>query len=45
MLILFLSRVLIPVLVVLELIAQQWLFKDSYKKDDPEWELYRQRWD
>jgi hypothetical protein len=36
---------LMPVLVFIELIAQQWLFKNSAQKRDLEWELYRQRWD
>ncbi len=36
---------LMPVLVFIELTAQQWLFKKFAEKHDPEWELYRQRYD
>jgi len=45
MLTLILTFVLMPVLVYLGLIAQRWLFGNSAEKNDPEWELYRQRYD
>jgi hypothetical protein len=45
MLTLILTFVLMPVLVFLELIVQRWLFSNSAEKNDPEWELYQQRYD
>ena len=45
MLTLILTFVLMPVLVFLGLIAQRWLFGNSAEKNDPEWELYQQRYD
>jgi len=45
MLMLFLILVLMPVLVFLGLTVQRWLFRHSGEKNDPEWELYRQRYD
>jgi len=36
---------LMPVLVFTELTIQRWLFKNGAEKRDPEWELYRQRYD
>jgi hypothetical protein len=45
MLILFLIFGLMPVLVFIELTAQQWLFNKCTEKHDPELELYRQRYD
>ena len=45
MLTLILTFVVMPVLVFLELTAQQWLFRNSTEKNDPEWELYQQRYD
>ena len=45
MLTLFLIFPLMPVLVFIELTAQQWLFKKFAEKHDPELELYRQRYD
>ena len=43
--ILFLTFVLMPVLVYLELTVQRWLLRNSDDKNDPEWELYQQRYD
>jgi len=37
--------VLIPVLVFMEITAQQRLFKHVAEKHDLEWELYQQRYD
>jgi hypothetical protein len=34
-----------PVLVFMELAVQRWLFTNDAEKRDPEWELYRQRYD
>jgi hypothetical protein len=45
MLTLFLIFVLMPVLVFLGLTVQRWLFSNSDEKNDPEWELYQQRYD
>ena len=45
MMTLFLTFVLMPVLVVLGLTAQRWLFRNSDEKNDPEWDLYQQRYD
>ena len=45
MLTLFFIFVLMPVLIFVELTAQQWLFKNVAEKHDLEWELYQQRWD
>jgi hypothetical protein len=45
MLTLFFIFVLMPVLVFVELTAQQWLFKNVAEKHDLEWELYQQRHD
>ena len=45
MLTLFFILVLMPVLVFIQLTAQQWLFKHGPEKHDLEWELYRQRYD
>jgi hypothetical protein len=45
MLILFFIFGLMPLLVFVELTVQRWLFKNIAEKDDPEWELYRQRYD
>lgn len=35
---------LLPVLVFIELTAQQWLFTTGAEKHDPEWELYQQQY-
>ena len=45
MLTLILTFVLMPVLVFLGLNVQRWLFRNSVVKNDPEWELYQQRYD
>ena len=45
MLTVFLVFALMPVLVFLELAVQRWLFRPSVEKNDPEWELYQQRYD
>ncbi len=45
MLTLILTFVLMPILTFLELAVQQWLFGNSAEKNDPEWELYQQRYD
>jgi hypothetical protein len=45
MITLFLTFILMPVLVFLGLTAQRWLFRNSVEKNDPEWELYQQRYD
>jgi hypothetical protein len=45
MLTLILIFVMMPVLVFLGLTVQQWLFSNSDEKNDPEWELYQQRYD
>ena len=45
MLILFFIFGLVPLLVFIELTVQRWLFKHDAEKHDPEWELYRQRYD
>jgi hypothetical protein len=45
MLILFLIFGLMPVLVFIELTAQQWLFNKFTEKHDPELEIYQQRYD
>jgi len=45
MLTLFIIFTLMPVLVLIELTAQRWLFKNDAEKRDPEWQLYQQRYD
>ncbi len=45
MLTLFLTLVLLPVLVFVGLTIQRWLFRHSGEQNDPEWELYQQRYD
>jgi hypothetical protein len=40
-----LTFVLMFVLLFLELSIQGWLFRNSAEKNDPEWELYQQRYD
>jgi hypothetical protein len=45
MLTLILTFVLLPVWVLLGLTVQRWLFENSAEKNDPEWELYQQRYD
>ena len=45
MLTLFIIFALLPVLIFIELAAQQWLFTHGAEKRDLEWELYRQRYD
>jgi hypothetical protein len=45
MLIPLLTLVLMSVLVFLGLTLQRWLFRNSAEKNDPEWELYQQRYD
>jgi hypothetical protein len=45
MLTLFLTFVLMPVLVFLGLALLRWLFRHSGEKNDPQWELYQQRYD
>jgi hypothetical protein len=45
MLILVLIFGLMPLLVFIELTAQRWLFKHGAEKHDPEWEIYRRRYD
>ena len=45
MLIPILTLALMPVLVFLGLTLQRWLFRNSAEKNDPEWELYQQRYD
>ena len=45
MLNLILTYALMPVLVFLGLTVQRWLFRNSAENNDPEWELYRQRYD
>lgn len=42
---LILTFVLMPVLVFLGLTVQQWLFRNEAEQNDPEWELYQQRYD
>jgi hypothetical protein len=41
----FFYLVLLMAIVVLGLTVQGWLFKGSDEIDDPEWELYQQRYD
>jgi hypothetical protein len=36
---------LMPVLVFLDLTVQRWLFRNEASQNDPEWELYQQRYD
>jgi hypothetical protein len=45
MLTLILTFVLMPILTFLELAVLRWLFRNSAEKNDPEWELYQQRYD
>jgi hypothetical protein len=45
MLTLILIFVLMPVFVFLGLTAQRWLFRNVTEKNDPEWELYKKRYD
>jgi hypothetical protein len=45
MLTLILTFVSMPVLVFLGLTIQRWLFRTFTEKNDPEWELYQQRYD
>ena len=45
MMTLFLTFALMPVLLFLGLTAQRWLFRHSGENNDPEWELYQQRYD
>ena len=45
MLNLILTYALMPVLVFLGLTVQRWLFRNSAENNDPEWELYQQRYD
>jgi len=45
MLSLTLTLVLMPVVVFLGLTVQRWLFSNSAEQNDPEWELYQQRYD
>jgi hypothetical protein len=45
MLTLILTFVLLPAMVFFGLTAQRWLFRNSAEKNDPEWELYQQRYD
>lgn len=45
MMTLFLILRLMPVLVFIGLTVQRWLFKNGAEQRDPEWELYRQRYD
>jgi len=45
MMTLILTFLLMPVLVFLELTIQRWLFRNSDEQNDPEWELYQQRYD
>jgi hypothetical protein len=45
MLTLILIFVLMPALVFFGLTVQRWLFRNSTEKNDPEWELYQQRYD
>jgi hypothetical protein len=45
MLILIFTFALMPVVVLLGLTAQRWLFRNSAEKNDLEWELYQQRYD
>jgi hypothetical protein len=40
-----LNFVLMPILTFLGLAVQRWLFRNSAEKNDPEWELYQQRYD
>jgi hypothetical protein len=42
---LFLILVLMPVLVFSGLTVQRWLLRHTGEKNDPEWELYQQRYD
>jgi hypothetical protein len=42
---LILTFVLMPVLVFLGLTLQRWVFRNSTEKNDPEWELYRKKYD
>jgi hypothetical protein len=42
---LILIFVLMPVLVLLGLTVQRWLFRNFAEQNDPEWELYQQRYD
>ena len=42
---LILTFVLMPVLVFLGLTLQRWVFRNSTEKSDPEWELYRKKYD
>ena len=45
MMTLFLTFILMLVLVFLELTVQRWLFRNTAEQNDPEWELYQQRYD
>lgn len=45
MLTLIFTFVLMLVVVFLGLTIQRWLFRNSAEKNDPEWELYQQRFD
>src|SRR5260370_34009695 len=45
MLIPILTLVLMPVLTFLGLAVQRCVFRNSAEKNDPEWELYQQRYD
>lgn len=45
MLTLIFTFVLMLVVVFLGLTIQRWLFRYSAEKNDPEWELYQQRFD
>ena len=45
MLTLILTFALIPAWLFLELTVQKRLFRNSAEQNDPEWELYQQRYD
>jgi hypothetical protein len=45
MAIIFFCLVVFIGLVILSLTAQRWLFQDTDKAYDPEWERYQQRYD
>ena len=45
MMTLFITFTLMPMLVFLGLTAQRWLFRNAAENNNPEWELYQQRYD
>jgi sensor domain CHASE-containing protein len=43
--VIFFFLVLLMAIVALGITVQRWMFKHSDEIDDPEWELYQQRYD